>query len=141
MERGRAKARILKGIGTCVWKFFCIAIDIVQVGFEWLVVSEGPVADAGHAVGDGDGGQEPTVLESGEADACHAFWDVDGGQIVAAIESHLADIGHAIRDGNGGQSVPIIEGKVADAGHAVGDNQITYLFSIQEKGTSLIKWI
>ena len=47
---------------------------------------ESILADARHAVGDGNGGQAAASIESIIADACHAVGDGDGGQAAAFIE-------------------------------------------------------
>ena len=82
-------------------------------------ILEGLKTDAGHAVGDGDGGQVAASIEGTIADTGHAVWDGDGGQTAAPIEGIVADAGHTVRDCDGGQAAAITEGIVADAGHAV----------------------
>ncbi len=47
---------------------------------------EGIAADAGHALGDGNGGQVGASIEGRAADACHALGDGDGGQAAAITE-------------------------------------------------------
>ena len=49
-------------------------------------IFEGTVADAGHAVGDGDRGQAAATVEGRVADAGHAVWDGDGCQAAAIPE-------------------------------------------------------
>ena len=95
MERSRRNGGVIKRIRICAGDIFCIAIDICQAE----AFLEGPAADAGHALRDGDGCQ-----------AC------------ATTESFLTNAGHALRDGNGCQAAATIEGTYSDAGHTLGDN-------------------
>ena len=73
------------------------------------------VADGGHAVRDGDGG-EAAITERIFADGGHAVGDDDGGEVVAARERTVADGGHAVADDDGGDAA-VTERMVADAGH------------------------
>ena len=84
-------------------------------------VPESIIADACHAVGDGNGGQAAASRESIIADACHAVGDGDGGQTATARESRTADARHAVGEGDGGQAVAVAESSITDACHAVGD--------------------
>ena len=60
------------------------------------------------------------MKESFRIDAGHRVGDGDGGQTAATKESPESDAGHRVGDGDGGQTAAIIEGIVADAGHCVG---------------------
>ena len=80
--------------------------------------SEGLLADARHAVGDGDRGQAGAFPEGHFADARHAGRDGDRGQTGAVFEGTFADALHAVADGDAGQSAAFIEGIIADARHA-----------------------
>ena len=118
MECGTAQRNIIKRITTRRRHLLRIAIHVRQAA----AITEGIVADAGHAVGDVDGCQAAAVFEGIVADAGHALRDGDGCQAAAAIEGTAADAGHALRDGDGCQAAAAMEGTAADAGHAVGDN-------------------
>ena len=98
MKCCRRNRRIVKCITTCAGDTFCIAIDIFH---QATAAKERIVTDAGHTVGDDDGGQAAAIPEGIVADACHTA-----------------------TDGNGGQAATFPEGMVADAGHAIGDNSV-----------------
>ncbi len=146
MERGRRNGGVIKHIRTCTGDIFSIAINISQAA----ATIEGIVADAGHTLGDGDGGQAAATIEGIAADAGHALGDGDGGQASAFIEGIVADAGHAVSNNiffnlipkdcfhrriifsccrddiiafqsHRGQAVATREGIAADAGHAFRD--------------------
>ena len=75
------------------------------------------IADARHAVGDGDGFQVAAARESRTADARHAVGDGDGWQAAAAIKSIVADARHAVGNGDGGQAAATTESLIANACH------------------------
>ena len=66
---------------------------------------------------------------------------MNGGQAFAIKETIVADTGQAVRYGDRSQASAITESMVSDACHTIGNNQILYLFSIQEKVLGIIKWI
>ena len=59
MKRGRADERTAKCVAICLGNFFRITIDISQAA----ATSESPIADAGHIVTNGDGGQVAAARE------------------------------------------------------------------------------
>ena len=70
MERGRRNESAVKRKRTCTTGgIFSIAIDIGQAN----AFIEGIVADAGHALWDGDGGQAAAIIEGTAADAGHVI--------------------------------------------------------------------
>ena len=55
-----------------------------------------------------DRSQVAATREGRIADARHAVWDGDGGQAGATREGTVADAGHAVRDSDGGQAAASI---------------------------------
>ena len=88
------------------------------------------MADARHAVGDGDRGKAATVTEGNLADARHAIADGDRGQTTAAIEGTLVDARHAIADGDRGQAGAALEGILADTRHAIINDNTPEVFIV-----------
>ena len=60
-----------------------------------------------------------TFTEGFVANAGHAIRDGDGGQATATIEGMAVNGGQAVRDGDGGQSGATRESIIADGCHAV----------------------
>lgn len=65
-----------------------------------IAVPEGPIPNAGDAVGDGDGGQAGAIIKSPIPNADDAVGDVDRGQAGAVIESPISNAGDALWDDN-----------------------------------------
>ena len=127
MERSRVNVWTGKGIAAYTWDALCITPNICQAG----AAGEGPAADAGHAVRDGDGGQAGATRESTAADAGHAVGD--NSVLATCYQSVCLCFNNCITVVawiilsvscfyfNGGQAAALIEGIVSDAGHAVWD--------------------
>ena len=62
--------------------------------------------------------------------SCHAVGDGDGCQAATIIESIVANARHAVGDGDGGQAAAATESQTSNIRYAVGDNQILNLYSI-----------
>ena len=85
----------------------------------WLIIipscsRECTAADAGYAVGDGDGSQAAATTEGFIANAGHAVGDGDRGQAAATTEGINPDAGHAVWDGDGSQAAATFEGTGID---------------------------
>ena len=59
---------------------------------------EGIVADAGHAVGDGNRSKATATFKGIVADAGHTFRDSDGGQATATRKCRFSNAVHSVRN-------------------------------------------
>ena len=69
---------------------------------------ESLLADGGHAVGDGHGGEAGAVTESFVPDGSYAVAYGHGGEATATIESRAADGGDTVAYGHGGEGCAIV---------------------------------
>ena len=79
MKCCRAYVCIIKDKTSCTWDILCITPNICQAAAS----REGTVADAGHTVSNGDGGQSAATIEGPVAYAGHIIGDGDRGQAAA----------------------------------------------------------
>ena len=71
-----------------------------------------------------------TARESRVADARHAVGDGDGGQAVATIKGNISYAGHAVGDADRCQADASVEGSIAYAGHTIWDDKVFYLLTV-----------
>jgi hypothetical protein len=99
-------------------------------GIQGRTIIESKTAYACHAVGDVERSEAGAALEGTPFNSCHTTGDSDGGKTRATREGGIVNARHAAGDDNGVNASAPVESITADTRHAFRDNQVLYLLII-----------